>query len=117
MARLTSEFWVAAFIRRVNLEGGFATLRKRGAAEAGAIAVTGSRAADRLVALYLQAPQSAFGEERPTDRLFVAAWPEVFVEEQRVAEKLAREQKFDPDLWIVDVEDRDGRPFVEIVAA
>ncbi|MBL8568760.1 MAG: DUF1491 family protein [Phreatobacter sp.] len=116
MARLTSEFWVAAFIRRVNLEGGFATLRKRGAAEAGAIAVTVSRASDRLVALYLQAPQTAFGEERPVDRLFVPAWPDVFVEEMKVAEKLTREQKFDPDLWIVDVDDRDGRPFVEIAA-
>ena len=116
MARLTSEFWVAAFIRRVNLEGGFATLRKRGAAEAGAIAVTVSRASDRLVALYLQAPQTAFGEERPMDRLFVPAWPDVF-EEMRVSEKLAREQKFDPDLWIVDIDDRDGRPFVEIAEA
>lgn len=114
MARLTSEFWVSAFIRRVNLEGGFATLRKRGAAEAGAIAVVVARAADRLVALYLQAPQTAFGEGRPTDRLFVPAWPEIFVEEARVADKLAREQKFDPDLWIVDVEDRDGRSFLEI---
>lgn len=114
MARLTSEFWVAAFIRRVNLEGGFATLRRRGAAEAGAIAVTVSRAADRLVALYLQAPQSAFGEDRPSDRLFVPAWPALFVEEQKVAEKLRREIDFDGDLWIVDIDDRDGRAFVEL---
>lgn len=117
MARLTSEFWVAALIRRVNLEGGFATLRKRGASEAGAIAVTVSRASDRLVALYLQAPQTAFDETKPSDRLFVPAWPEVFVEEMKVSEKLAREQRFDPDLWIVDIEDRDGRPFVQIADA
>ena len=117
MARVTSEFWVAALIRRVNLEGGFATLRRRGAAEAGAIAVTVSRAADRLVALYMQAPQSAFDDERPSDRLFVPVWPEIFVEEQRVSQKLARETGFDPDLWIVDIEDRQGRPFVDLAPA
>lgn len=112
--RVTSEFWVSAFIRKAGFEGGHATLRRRGAAEAGAIAVTVSRAADRLVALYLQAPQSAFAEERPEDRLFVPAYPEIFVEEARVAEKLARETKFDPDLWIVDIEDREGRSFLDL---
>lgn len=112
--RVTSDFWVSAFMRRVGLEGGFATLRRRGNAEAGAIAVTVSRAADRLVALYLQAPQSAFDDGRPVDRLFVPAWPDIFVEEVRVSEKLAREMQFDPDLWIIDVEDRDGRAFVDL---
>jgi hypothetical protein len=112
--RVTSDFWVSAFMRRVGLEGGFATLRRRGNAEAGAIAITVSRAADRLVALYLQAPQSAFDDGRPVDRLFVPAWPDIFVEEVRVSEKLARETQFDPDLWIIDVEDRDGRAFVDL---
>ena len=112
--RVTSCFWVSAFIRRVGLEGGFATLRRRGAEEAGAIAVTVSRANDRLVALYLQAPQSVFGEDRPEDRLFVPAWPEIFVEEEKVRDKLEREMRFDPDLWIVDVDDRDGRSFLDI---
>lgn len=114
MSRVTSDFWVSAYIRRVGLENGFATLRRRGSAEAGAIAVVVSRAADRLVALYLQAPQSAFDETKPTDRLFVPAWPEIFVEEERVNAKLAREMQFDPDLWIVDVEDRDGRSFIDL---
>ncbi|QCK86594.1 DUF1491 family protein [Phreatobacter aquaticus] len=114
MTRVTSDFWVSAFLRRVRLEGGFAVLRRRGALEAGAIAVVVSRAADRLVALYLQAPQSAFDDTKPADRLFVSAYPDLFVEEERVNAKLAREIDFDPDLWIVDVEDRDGRSFLEI---
>lgn len=115
--RVTSGFWVSAYIRRVGLEGGFATLRRRGAEEAGAIAVTVSRASDRLVALYLQAPQSVFGEDRPEDRLFVPAWAEAFVEEEKVRDKLERETRFDPDLWIVDVEDRDGRCFLDLAKA
>ncbi len=35
--RLTSEFWVAALVRRVNGTGAFAALSNKGAAEAGAI--------------------------------------------------------------------------------
>ena len=111
--RVTSEFWVAAYLRRVRIEGAFAVLRRRGAPEAGAIAVVVVRG-DRLAALFLQAPQSAFDTARPGDRLFVPAYPDVFVEERRVDAKLAREIDFDPDLWIVDVEDRDGRSFLDL---
>ena len=30
---------------------------------------------------------------------------------------LARQLKFDPDIWIVEIEDRAGRNFLDIVAA
>ena len=111
--RVTSDFWVSAYLRRVRIEGAFAVLRRRGAPEAGAIAVVVARG-DRLSALFLQAPQSAFETARPGDRLFVPAYAEVFVEERRIEEKLAREIDFDPDLWIVEVEDRDGRSFLDL---
>ncbi|MEI8144860.1 MAG: DUF1491 family protein [Alphaproteobacteria bacterium] len=114
MARVTSEFWVSAYLRRVRLQGGFPVLRKRGAAEAGAIAIVIARG-DRLSALYLPAPQSEFGEGESLDRKFASAFPEGFVEEYRVEEKLTREIRFDPDVWIVEVEDRDGRSFLEPV--
>lgn len=113
MDRVTSDFWVTAYLRRVRVEGAFAVLRRRGSPEAGAIAIVVSRA-DRLAGLFLQAPQSLFDEAKPGDRLFVPAYPEVFVEEQRVEDKLRREIDFDPDLWIVDVEDRDGRSFLDL---
>ena len=29
--------------------------------------------------------------------------------------RLAREVRFDPDLWIVEVEDRDGEPRLDLV--
>ncbi|MBX8814668.1 DUF1491 family protein, partial [Ochrobactrum sp. MR34] len=35
--RLTSEFWVSAFMRRIRQADGFAYLVRRGATEAGAI--------------------------------------------------------------------------------
>ncbi len=37
--------------------------------------------------------------------------------EQKVEDKLAKETRFDPDVWIVEVEDRDGRHFIDNVVA
>jgi hypothetical protein len=32
---------------------------------------------------------------------------------QRCAEYFTKELRFDPDIWIVEIEDRDGRAFVD----
>jgi hypothetical protein len=34
-----------------------------------------------------------------------------------VEERLAREQRFDPDVWIIEVEDRAGRHFLDDVVS
>jgi hypothetical protein len=39
MSRLRSDFWVSAYLRRLGVEGLVGALRRRGAAEAGAIFV------------------------------------------------------------------------------
>ena len=110
--RLRSDVFVAALIRRTQAEGAFAALRRRGAAEAGAIFVLVDRL-DGAAALYGPAPA---GEEAPDGvaRLFVrlhaAEWSEPAALEQR----LKREVAFDPDLWIVEIEDRQGRAFVDV---
>lgn len=109
--RVTSQFWVSAYLRAVERGGGHATLRRRGAAGAGAIAIVISRA-DRLESLFMPAPQADFDEARPADRRFVPLFDGAFVEPLAVHERLAREIRFDPDLWIIDVEDRDGRSFL-----
>ena len=81
--RLKSAIWVAAYVRRCHIEGAFAAVRRRGAEEAGAVFVKISRL-DGTADLYAPAPQSAFDEARPSDRLFVAvlqpARPEADVE-------------------------------------
>ena len=43
MARLTSDFWVSAHLRRCRIDGLEAVLRRRGAAEAGAVFVSVDR--------------------------------------------------------------------------
>jgi hypothetical protein len=67
LARLRADIWVAAYLRRCAVEGAVATLRRRGAAEAGAIFVKIDRL-DGRAALYAPAPQSEVAE-RGVERL------------------------------------------------
>ncbi|MFL6797697.1 MAG: DUF1491 family protein [Xanthobacteraceae bacterium] len=112
--RLKSAIWVAAYIRRCNGEGAFAAVRHRGAEEAGTIFVKLNRL-DGTAELFGPAPQSLFDEARPSERLFVRCLPEQPAPEQKVEERLTRELRFDPDAWIIEVEDRGGRHFLEDV--
>jgi hypothetical protein len=112
--RLKSAIWVAAYVRRCHREGAFAVVRRRGAEEAGAIFVKLARL-DGTAMLYAPAPQSAFEEAKPGERLFAAATVD-FAPEADVEARLARELKFDSDVWIVEVEDRAGRHFLELAA-
>ena len=110
--RLKSAIWVSAYVRRCHLEGAFAVVRRHGSEEAGAIFVKISKL-DGTAALFAPAPQSAFDEARPGDRRF-AAVVEGFTPEADIEKRLEREMKFDPDLWIVEVEDRAGRHFLDV---
>jgi hypothetical protein len=114
--RLKSAIWVAAYVRRCNGEGAFAAVRRRGAEEAGAIFIKLNRL-DGTAELFAPAPQSAFDEANPTDRAFTRSLGEAPVPEAKVEERLAREIRFDPDTWIVEVEDRAGRHFLDNVVA
>jgi hypothetical protein len=112
--RLKSAIWVAAYVRRCNGEGAFAAVRRRGAEEAGAIFIKLNRL-DGTAELFGPAPQSAFDEAHPTDRAFIRSLGEAPVPEAKVEERIAREVRFDPDAWIVEIEDRKGRNFIERV--
>ena len=114
--RLKSAIWVAAYIRRCNVEGAFAAVRRRGAEEAGAIFVKVNRL-DGTAELYGPAPQSLVEGARLADRLFCRCLPEPSAPDATVEARLARELRFDPDVWIIEVEDRAGRHFLDQVVA
>ena len=67
--RLKSGIWVAAYLRRCNVEGVFAAVRRRGAEEAGAIFIKINRL-DGTGVLYGPAAQAVFDDARPADRVF-----------------------------------------------
>jgi hypothetical protein len=110
--RLKTGIWVAAYLRRCQIEGAAAVLRRRGAEEAGAIFIKVSRL-DGTADLYGPAPQSAFDEARPSERAFSGALKNLPLPEADVESYLTRQFGFDPDLWIVEVEDRGGRHFLD----
>jgi hypothetical protein len=107
--RLKSEIRVAAQLRRAEAAGAFAHVARKGDVDAGAIAV--KVFLGRL-------------EEGPAARLFIQSrdlegalvWREPFdgpAAEEKIDEWLAKERRIDPDLWIVEIEDRAGRSFAE----
>jgi hypothetical protein len=109
--RLRSDFWVAALRRRAEAAGAFVSIAKRGIEEAGAIFVLVDRLDGRFD-LYGPAPQSVFGEEGASDRLFSRIADAV--SEEKTTARMQQEMKFDPDLWLIAIEDRQGRAFLDL---
>lgn len=103
--RVTTDFWVSALVRRIFADGGFAAIVRRGATEAGAVFVV---LRDRMggVTLFGPAPQTSYDAAKPDERLFVRHE----LENETALEKfIEREGRFDPDIWVVEVEPgRDG---------
>lgn len=100
--RLTSEFWVSALMRRIRGADGFAYLVRRGATQAGAIFIK-IRNKDGQYDLYMPAPQSEYDPEQADERQFVLYMQSD--DEQLINERLEKELRFDPDLWLVEIED------------
>ena len=104
MARLTAEFWVQAYLTRLRLADIPAFLVCRGDATAGAVLVKQATLDGRATA-----------HQRSFDPVSGArAWM-VLVEgaEADVDAVIDRQRDFDPDLWIIEVEDRSGRHLLE----
>jgi hypothetical protein len=113
--RLKSGVWVSAYVRRCFVEGVFAAVRRRGADEAGAIFIKVNRL-DDTADVYGPAPQTAFGgDDEPLDRAFSPALKSMPAPEADAEAYLARQIRYDPDLWIIETEDRAGRHFLDRV--
>ena len=110
--RLKSNIWVAAYIRRCQTENIFAVVRRHGADDAGAIFVKLALLDGRAM-LFTPAPQTAYDETRPSGRAFISTVAEP-QPDQVVEERLSKEVRFDPDLWIIELEDRAGRHFLDL---
>jgi len=110
--RLKSAIWVAAYLRRCQIEGAFAAVRRHGADEAGSIFIKVNRL-DGTADLYGPAAQTAFSEARPVDRAFSPCLAVLPALEADIEAYLTREVRFDPDIWIVEIEDRAGRHFLD----
>ncbi|MCO5730953.1 DUF1491 family protein [Rhizobium sp. SSA_523] len=107
--RLRSDLVVSALIRRVFSMGGFAAVDHRGADEAGAIFIR-QRHRDGLEDLFGPAPQilADEGGARRFERRLTRAEPDA------VAALMEKERRFDPDLWLVELEIDDIGDLIEV---
>ena len=103
---------MAAYLRRCQGSGVFGAVRRRGAEEAGAVFVK-IALMDGTALLFVPAPQSSYDDSRPIERVFIQSPPQP-VEEQAIEARLVKEIGFDPDVWIVEIEDKEGRHFLDL---
>ncbi len=115
--RLKTEIWVAAYIRRCQGAGAFALVARKGDPDAGAVAVKvylGGRRA-RLLIQSRDLDGAAVWRNPLGDDQGAGDHPgaAAATDEARVDAYLAKETRIDPDLWVVEIEDRDGRAFLD----
>jgi hypothetical protein len=108
--RVTSDFYVSALVRRIFASGGFAAVERRGAAEAGAIFIR-QRFRDGLETLFGPAPQSLFDQDDTGRRFEIRADR---TQSSACEAVIEREARFDPDLWIVEIEIDDATGLIPV---
>ena len=104
MTRLTSEIWVSAYLTRCQLATIPAFVVQKGDATAGAVIVK-LNTLDGHAVSYQRSVDILSGERK---------WV-VLVEgdEAEVDASIASQKGFDPDLWVIEVEDRAGRHLLD----
>lgn len=103
MTRLTAEFWVKAYITRLRLAGIPVFVIARGDATAGAVIV-------KLNTLDGQARAWQRSYDMDGARLWVVLSEGA---EPDVDAALVRQRDFDPDLWLIEIEDKQGRTLLD----
>lgn len=101
---LTTDIWVAALIRRAELGGGFGVVAHKGDARAGSVLVKAFNQRDGTVRVFAEATKG--------DGSRVWMQPLSATDEPSADAYLARSLRIDPDLWVVEIEDREGRHFL-----
>jgi len=104
MARLTADVWVSAYLTRLRLVDIPAFVVKKGDATAGAVLVKLNTLDGKAKAF-----QREFNlmEDRREWRVLCEG------DERKVDASLMKQRSFDPDLWIIEVEDRQGRTLLD----
>lgn len=100
MARLTARFWVDAYLARLRVYDIPAFVVAHGDDTGGAVLVK-LATLDGNAVLFQKSFDLMSGER---------AWVEMISgPESEVDASVARQRGFDPDLWVIEVEDRQGR--------
>jgi hypothetical protein len=104
MTRLTAEFWVQAYLTRLRLTDIAAFVVAHGDDTAGAVLIK-LNTLDGQATCYQRSFDLMSGARKWT-LLVDGAEPDVDA-------SIARQRSFDPDLWVIEVEDRQGRHLLD----
>jgi len=97
--RLKTGFWVQALVRQCDLDGISVFVRRKGDPDAGAVLLIIDR---------LNGSQRILRQTRTLDGAL--AWSEAGADAlDDIPAYIERQVSFDPDLWVVDIEDPDGK--------
>ncbi len=97
-------------LRRASATGNFAAVARRGHEIAGAIFIKMTYA-DRRADIYAAAPGP--GTDEDGQPRWIRATGDAPVPEADADAYLSRRAASDPDIWIIDIETRDGTPCVD----
>ncbi|WP_293576906.1 DUF1491 family protein [Phaeobacter sp.] len=104
MARLTASFWVQAYLTRLRLSDIPAFVTAHGDDTAGAVLVKVNSLDGQALALHRS--YDLMSGTRSWVALADGA-------ESDVDAAIAKQRSFDPDLWVIEVEDREGRHLLD----
>jgi len=103
--RLKTKIWVAALIRRAELSGASAFVAHKGEPDSGAVIVKVS-----FLNGTARVWSSTYGREG--QRRWMRATGGDAVSDSDAEAYVARARSRDEDLWVVEIEDREGRDFL-----
>lgn len=102
MAALKTSIWASALIRRAEVGGAYAMLLQKGDADAGAALI-------KVCTLDGQATLYRPIRNMSGERVWLPKGP---LAEFEIDEVVASRKKTDPDLWVIEIEDKQGRHFL-----
>jgi hypothetical protein len=101
---LSTDIWVSALIRRAEMGGAFAVVARKGDPRAGAVLLKVLNRTDGAARLYAEATR--------LDGERVWMQPARSTEEPELDKYIERALRIDPDVWVVEIDDREGRHFL-----
>lgn len=108
--RLRAEVWIKAYLRTCASAGAMAVVVRHGDDDAGAVFIK-CRTPDGDARLFGPAPAGLDDQDR--QRRWSPYLDKAETSEDEIDAYLAKQFTFDPDIWVIEVEDRAQRHFLD----
>ena len=106
MDELKTEFWASALLRRAAIAGAFGGVTRKGDTDAGAVLV-------KVATLDGRARLYAPARDGQGERIFLDLSSGTLGDvEANVDAYVRKRAETDPDVWVIEIEDRHGRHFL-----